>query len=570
MAYTISSINLLLRPQQFAVTNTYTLDKPKIYYTAVKIIGMKKDKTPHGDIPRGLEKVLSSRLRAGLFGRMFRHLPPLEMADQFLIDLGLSMIEPFIDADGKVIDPEGPEFPSNNPFVPAGYNYLGQFIDHDLTFDPLSVLQKQNDPHCITNFRTRRFDLDNLYGKGPNDNPFMYDGNKLVLGKVAEANEDDLPRSPNGRAIIGDPRNNENVIVSQIPQAFIRFHNKIVGQVNDFELAQDIVRRHYQWIVLYDYLPRIVGKEIVNRMLQRDEYAVLSGLGNNEEEVLSKAAVIKPDLKIYNYKSDPFMPVKFSVAAFRFGHCMVRNNYTQKSGEPPEVIDLPIFEPAEAHNPSANDLIGFRPRPKDREIKWRKFFKTTDSTEDDTQLSRSFDTQLVGALRGLPMNIAGDQTAQNHRGNLDVRNLLRGKAPGLPSGQAVARAMGILENMILKNITIGASYKDPVKLTEPEISNLTPQSTGLTQAKSDSLAKEVSNNTPLWYYILKEAELTCKGYKLGLVGGRIVAETFIGIMAADNLSFINLQPDWQTATGKFGCKATGKFEMADLLNFVKL
>lgn len=142
------------------------------------------------------------------------------MADHFLIDLGLSMIEPFKDAEGEVIDPEGVEFPSNNPFVPAGYTYLGQFIDQDLTFDPLSVLQKQNDPDAITNFRTPRFDLDNLYGKGPNGNPFMYDGNKLVLGKVAETDEDDLPQSPNGRDIIGDPHNNENVIVSQIHLAF--------------------------------------------------------------------------------------------------------------------------------------------------------------------------------------------------------------------------------------------------------------------------------------------------------------------------------------------------------------
>ena len=90
-----------------------------------------------------------------------------------------------------------------------------------------------------------------------------------------------------------------------------------------------------------------------------------------------------------------------------------------------------------------------------------------------------------------------------------------------------------------------------------------------TASPMTAITRAISNNTPLWYYILKEAELNCKGYKLGPVGGRIVAETFIGIMAADNLSYINLQPDWQPATGEFGCRETGKFEMADLLDFVK-
>ena len=485
---------------------------------------MKKNKTPHGAIPRGLEQVLSSRLRAGLFGRMFRHIPPQDIDDHTLTELGLSMIEPFKDDGGEVIDPEGPEFPSNNPGVPAGYTYLGQFIDHDLTFDPLSVLQKQNDPDAITNFRTPRFDLDNLYGKGPNDNPFMYNGDELVLGKVIGTDEEDLARSPNGRAIIGDPRNDENVIVSQIHLAFIKFHNKIVAQGNNYEEAQAIVRTHYQWIVLNDYLPRIVGKELVESIILQDTYKILSGLGNDDAGILTDANLIKPNLKFYTFKNDPFMPVEFSVAAYRFGHSMVRNNYTLRTGD--DAPDLPVFDPNDPANPDANDLRGFRPRQKDRQIEWRKFFQTEDSQNDDTQLSRSFDTQLVGALGGLPKSIAGDQTHQNHRGNLAVRNLLRGKSLGLPSGQDVARAMGIPENMILKNISLGTNYSDPGTPGQPEISVPTPENTHMSQERWDAISETIKNNTPLWYYILKEAEVKCKGYKLGPVGGTHSSRNF--------------------------------------------
>src|SRR5262249_53274304 len=126
----------------------------------------------------------------------------------------------------------------SHPIIAAGYTYLGQFIDHDLTFDPVSSLQRENDPNALVDFRTPRFDLDCVYGRGPDDQPYLYqhDGVRMPLGRPLPGNNDDpntrdVPRnSPDAgpkRALIGDPRNDENVIVSQLQGVFLRFHNRV-------------------------------------------------------------------------------------------------------------------------------------------------------------------------------------------------------------------------------------------------------------------------------------------------------------------------------------------------------
>ena len=152
------------------------------------------------------------------------------MPDDFLQDLASGMHQP----DGELDD---------NEAIPAGYTYFGQFVDHDITFDPVSSLQRINDPDALENFRTPRFDLDSVYGSGPGDEPFQYDrdsidGVKLLVGKGRDVNtgettsEDDLPRNAQGIALIGDPRNDENIIVSQLQLAFIKLHNKFVDQIS--------------------------------------------------------------------------------------------------------------------------------------------------------------------------------------------------------------------------------------------------------------------------------------------------------------------------------------------------
>lgn len=211
----------------------------------------------------------------------------------------------------------------DNPRIPAGFTYLGQFRDHDITHHPNSSLQRMNDPEGLVNFRTPRYDLDSLYGRGPAETPFLYNrdsvgGIKLLVGKVRDDNgsmltgeqaEDDLPRNEQGRALISDPRNDENTFVGQLHLLFIKFHNRVVDDVaanrglagdDLFKEAQRIVRWHYQWIVVHDFLPRILPEGMLGEMLSPDRH------GFNAVH-----------LRFYRPKRQAFMPVEFSAAAYR-------------------------------------------------------------------------------------------------------------------------------------------------------------------------------------------------------------------------------------------------------------
>src|SRR4051794_39151339 len=217
----------------------------------------------HG-VVRGLDAVGSSPQFEGRFGRMFRTLPAAKFSEKALKDLATAMVaEPEPPAPETEIDPE------ESSVISAGFTYLGQFIDHDLTFDPVSSLQRQNDPDGLVDFRTPRFDLDCVYGRGPDDQPYLYrqDGRTMLLGEPLTGNPADpkarsVPRNTpqageGARAIIGDPRNDENVIVSQLQAAMLRFHNRMAGVLPaaGFEEVQRMVRWHYQWVVLHDFLP---------------------------------------------------------------------------------------------------------------------------------------------------------------------------------------------------------------------------------------------------------------------------------------------------------------------------
>jgi hypothetical protein len=510
--------------------------------------------TPHGRIPRGLESVPRSLSYEGRFGRLFRNLPPFAPDDQDLIDLAASMIENDVDVEGDE------HAPSNNARVPAGFTYLGQFIDHDLTFDPTSKLQRDNDPDGLRNFRTPRFDLDSLYGRGPDDSPFLYEADGIRFLIDSHGGEKDLPRNSIGRALIGDPRNDENLIVSQLHLAFLKYHNRVVAELSPtadgaalFEDARTLVRWHYQWIVLHDFLEKIVGKEVIDDILEPEPYRVLGAGGDQSFRW-------RADLRFFDWKQQPFMPVEFSVAAYRFGHSLVRRDYVLNEATAGDGQEVPIFDPAHPNDPNANDLRGFRPRPAHREIEWFRFFRFA-GKEKEVQPARAIDTLLVFGLGGLPLSIARNPSS------LPARNLLRGKALGLPSGQAVARAMGIAEPLIIRSdnadhrFQVGTGYKLPNGQPDPSVP---PAS-----AKKAHLEQTFGQETPLWYYLLKEAELIGKGETLGPVGGRIVAEVFIGLLMGDSLSFLNVAPHWRPKAGQFGCSEDGKFTMAELLRHIQ-
>src|SRR5258707_345656 len=232
----------------------------------------------HSTPIRGLMSTKNSPLFQGRFGRLFRSLPPAKYGKtddesiKNLTDLGGKMAASFYPpTDGK--DPE-------ESGIPALYTYLGQFIDHDITFDPASSLQMQDDPDALTDFRTPAFDLDNIYGRGPDDQPYLYDDkNAFLLGNALTGGNPkatDLPRNSAKppRALIGDPRTDEYTLVSQLQGLFHRFHNRTLTDNPNipFEQIQKLVRFHYQYVILHDFLPRIIHSSVLADLKANGKY----------------------------------------------------------------------------------------------------------------------------------------------------------------------------------------------------------------------------------------------------------------------------------------------------------
>ncbi len=505
----------------------------------------------HGTSPRGLLNHPASPAFEGVFGRIFRTLPKADFSVKALKDLAKEMV--------ATPDPPTPETEiddEENPGIDAGYTYFGQFIDHDLTFDPNSSLQKQNDPNGTIDFRSPKFDLDNLYGRGPNDQPYIYepDGVHFILGPAMTGNAKDpkargLQRNNSDpkRAIIGDPRNDENVIVSQLQASMLRFHNVVADNMlkenpnTAFEAMQQAVRWHYQWVVLHDFLPTIVGQPMVNSILPH----LVSGKSIFED---------KPKLTIFSWSNDPFIPVEFSVAAYRFGHSMVRPIYRLNQ----TLVDRQTIFSGDPNK----SLNGFREFPLTWAIDWDLFFDPGGAPlvgKNRIQKAYKPDTSLVNPLGDLAIakEISGDLQIPS----LAERNLLRGKEFGLPSGQSVARYMNI-PVIPDSDLRVGKANEDgenPGK--DGKIAN---------KLLTD-ISKEFKDNAPLWYYVLTEAQQEFKNngtaLKLGPVGGRIVAEVLIGLLVGDSFSFLSQHHDWKPF--KQFLDKTGQFKIRDLLRSIR-
>lgn len=498
----------------------------------------------HGERPRGADFSPQSPLFEGRFGRMFRTLPGAEFEEQNLRDLAAAMIAEHEDPP----TPETEDDAEENPGISAGYTYLGQFIDHDLTFDPASSLQKQNDPEALEDFRTPRFDLDCVYGRGPNDQPYMYEGNgvRMLLGRRLTGNPNDRRsrdlqrnaplRGERARALIGDPRNDENVIVSQLQSTMIRFHNRMVevltgpnNTLPEFEEVQTLVRWHYQWVVLHDFLPTIVGQDMVN--------TVLPHLRNG-----TSIRVDKPNLEFFEWGNSPFMPIEFSAAAYRFGHSMIRPIYRLNTTLPNR---QEIFSMDENRS-----LTGFRAFPGNWAIDWSLYFKMGDAPPQGPQrVQRAYkiDTSLVNPLGNLPEVIGANVPS------LAERNLIRAWRMGLPSGQTVARFMDVDvipdERLLVGKAIVPESPEDVSKpITE--------------------ISENFKDNAPLWFYILAEARDTffknndANPIRLGTVGGRIITEVFVGLLLGDQHSFLSQQPSWRPIPEFM---TAGEFGIADLI-----
>lgn len=459
--------------------------------------------------PRGSDiAVALGRDKEGRFGVLFKDVAPFAPPDDLLTQLATTMHDP------------GASRPDlDNPAIPSGFTFFSQFVDHDLTRDTTPLTQQQQDPHAVTDFRTPRFDLDSVYGGGPTARPELYesDGVKLRVTGVGDPNvPDDLPRNPDGSALLGDPRNDENLIVCQVHVAFLKFHNRLVDLVRSqspgapdvFAQARRLMQWHYQWIVVHDFLPRIAGQSVV-------------------DQLLDERAGQPPKVKLAFYKpknpNRPYMPIEFSVASYRFGHSIVRGGYLVSETSGGAIFSDP---------PSDGDLHGGRPIPPQFAIAFHNFFDIPGVPGPPHNLSRKIDTLLSAGLFALPVpGVVPDQPQPVIR-SLAERNLKRGVKLGLPAGQDVAQATGVTP--------------------------LSNQELGLTDARWGGKA-------PLWFYILKEAELQHGGTQLGDVGGRIVAEVFLGILDADHDSYLHARPDNFRPAPPIA--PSGQFRMGDLLKF---
>lgn len=480
-----------------------------------------------------------------------------------------------------VVD-QGPDDPSDapddeeNPFMPAGYTYFGQFIDHDLTFDTRSTLQTIT-PRLSSfpdNERTPRLDMDCLYGLGPSSAPFMYDEDGRLV-----TNPDhpfDLPRASvrfkpddpaSHRAIIGDPRNDENSIVCQLQLAFIRFHNAMIAQFKQqglsgaplFAAAQREVRYTYQKIIVTDYLKRIVQQPVYDSFIQDH-----ANRGSAAYRLYKEGEVRSA------------LPLEFTGAAYRFGHSAVRNAYRLN-----ENFQRRIFD---GSDDSTESLVGFGDLPASHQIDWSLFVtdRLAPGTKADNpsqvggndvppntkrlQFAYKIDTSLVNPLLSLPPRIAGTDPLFR---SLAARNLKRGYNFSLPSGQDVAKALGVTQHPPLRFGERLLSFRDMPEMPTTDAANL-------------------EKNTPLWLYILAEGQACLAepdgsfkmksdkgvtvidkdsndGTQLGPVGGRILMEVFFGLLDEDEQSYFH-DRSWTSVVKPGG----GPILLWDVLRFVGL
>ncbi len=387
-----------------------------------------------------------------------------------------------------------------------------------MTFDATSHLGVATVPRQTRNVRTPAFDLDSVYGGGPFADPHLYDlADHAKLRVESGGLFEDLPRGANMTAIIGDPRNDEHVIIAGLHLGVMLFHNHIVdtlraerGQARNrletFNHARRLTTWHYQWLILHEFLPLFVGQPLVDKLLAHGR-------------------------RFYTpRKGEAFIPVDFSGAAYRFGHSMIRPSYRANlAGDHGKPFFGFIFDPASEGSSDPDDLRGGARAPR-RFVGWQTFF---DFGDGQVKPNKRIDTRISTPLFHLPL---GAIASHDPPTALPQRTLLRHLTWQLPAGQRIAREMGA-----------------PV-LSRHDLDDLRPLGVGFDE------------RTPLWYYVLREAELLEDGLRLGPVGGRIVGEVILGLLQTDPASFLTLEPNWRPTVPTRGGSSTD-FRMVDFLTF---
>jgi hypothetical protein len=439
------------------------------------------------------------------------------------------ILDPAVNGNPTTADPYGTN--PDNPTMTAGSTFVGQFIDHDIAFDQTSRLGVRQNPSSSPNTRTARLDLDSVFGGGPAHRPHLYQPNgdgtvgpRLRVGSGGV--HEDVPRVRNAdgtySALLGDPRNDENLMVAGLLCGHLLFYNRVLDELDHldsrrlaafpsvrrtrrdgvrrlrdatdlqrYRMAREITLWHYQWLLVHEHLPQVVGQLMVDDVLTRPRF----------------------------YRPTPghaFLPIEFGGAAYRFGHSMVRPsyraNFSSGTGDSSDPAKDPFFalvfdpdEPdfSEPVTHDRGDLLGGFPAPR-RYVGWQTFF---DAGDGNVKPNKRIDTTISSVLFTLPQSAIAPHT-QHAPLVLPQRNLLRQLTWGLPSGQALARRMGAPALARSELTDIGDVYAPFFR------------------------------STPLWYYVLAEARSAAQGLHLGPVGGGIVAETLIGLLRADPTSYL--------------------------------
>lgn len=506
------------------------------------------------------------------FGYIFPSAPKLAAIDAAKLDaLADAMFE------------QGPPPVQPRSNIPAVMTYFGQFIDHDITAntdrdsglsftivgDTISPLPRDLVVGGITNLRRATLGLDSLYGDGPVSHPLeaaMRDGARMRVGQETDVmpqipgaqrpplpadTASDLPRvgslinagvldpssvpdelmtpgRPAGesrKAFIADGRNDENLVVAQLHVGMLRFHNAVVDELAPggldakalFLAAQRFVQHTYQWLVVNDYLPAICDPDVLASVISSGAPAYQQFFDLRKDQLPHGALP---------------MPLEFSVAAFRFGHSMIRGGYDYNRNFGAEARIAPFASLADLFTFTGKAPVPFQPLdfaptlPNNWLIEWDRFVFSQTETHD----ARPIDTRLAATLGVLPNE--GEGAPPAHKAlmkHLARRNLRRGWLLNLPSAQA------LIAELASTGIAISPA--------------LTPADLQSGPTGAAITAGGFSEQTPLWFYILKEAEMVHGGQKLGPLGSRIVAETLVGLLINDSDSYWNLEPNgaWRPA-----------------------
>jgi hypothetical protein len=307
-----------------------------------------------------------------------------------------------------------------------------------------------------------------------------------------------------------DTRNLDNLILRQLHAVFLKFHNEAIRQLGSnpptitgienlgpgtlFERAQRLVRWHYQWIIRHDFLPRIVHPKIWNHQERRIPRRLKPG-------------------ESYS------VPIEFSLAAYRFGHSMVRNAY-RLNCRTKRVLIGELMTLGQKASPIPDDYL----------LEWGTFFDGL-PTSGPPASSSFLDTSVSVAMHGLSSSTIrlSNRLEPPDPSNLPIRTLLRGARAGLPSGQEVADAL-----------FAQGKIKSSDRLTTAQLTKDTCNLSG-TVLRSIGLEQ----NTPLFYYLLKEAEINAAGLILGPIGSHIVSEVIQSSLEADPHGYMSIVgPKW--------------------------